>query len=136
MDRISKEHRSWVMSRIRSANTGPERIVRSILHQLGFRFRLASGRRLPGKPDIVLPIHNTVIFVHGCFWHRHAGCRQTSTPKTRAKFWAAKFEANCLRDRRAIRKLRYLGWRVLVIWECEVRNEERLKMKLESQIMK
>lgn len=135
MDCLTPERRSWNMSRIRSAHTNPEVLVRSLLHRMGFRFRHSSGRKLPGKPDIVLPKHRTAIFVHGCFWHRHPRCRQTTTPKTRIEFWNAKFVANCLRDRKAIRKLRYQGWRVLVIWECEIRNLDRLKLKLESRIM-
>lgn len=124
------------MSRIRSANTKPERTVRSMLHRMGFRFRVATGRKLPGKPDVVLPKYKTVIFVHGCFWHRHARCRGATMPKTRVKFWTAKFAANCIRDKKAVRKLRYQGWQVLVLWECEIRDKEHLQSKLQSRIIK
>jgi DNA mismatch endonuclease, patch repair protein len=122
MDRITKEHRSWNMSRIRSANTAPERIVRAAVHRLGYRFRLASGQSLPGKPDIVLPKYRTVIFVHGCFWHRHRGCKFAYTPKSRRQFWLRKFKANRKRDLIVSRSLRQLGWHVVVIWECEIRE--------------
>jgi DNA mismatch endonuclease (patch repair protein) len=96
------------MSRIRSTDTAPERAVRSILHRMGFRFRL-HRRDLPGTPDVVLPRHRTVVFVHGCFWHRHPECRYAYEPKSRQEFWRAKFAANVTRDRRHIRDLRRLG---------------------------
>jgi DNA mismatch endonuclease (patch repair protein) len=120
MDRISKAHRSWNMSRIRGKDTTPERLVRSALHRMGYRFRL-HRKDLPGKPDIVLPKHRVVIFVHGCFWHRHPRCRYSTTPKTNRKFWNAKFKTNVERDRRVRRELRKLGWKVVVVWECQVR---------------
>lgn len=106
------------MSRIRGKDTRPELRVRSALHRLGYRFRL-NRRDLPGKPDIVLPRYQTVIFVHGCFWHRHPGCRFAYTPKSRVEFWQAKFERNVERHREVEEELTTLGWRVLVIWECE-----------------
>ena len=118
-DRISKEHRSWNMSRIRSKNTKPELIVRSMLHSAGFRFRL-HVKELPGKPDIVLPKYKTVIFVHGCFWHRHEGCRFAYVPKSRTEFWSKKFEANIQKHQNVFEQLKELGWKVSVIWECEV----------------
>lgn len=118
MDSLSREHRSWNMSRIRGKDTRPELRVRSALHRLGYRFRL-NRRDLPGKPDIVLPRYQTVIFVHGCFWHRHPGCRFAYTPKSRVEFWQAKFERNVARHREVEEELTTLGWRVLVIWECE-----------------
>lgn len=130
MDRISKEHRSWNMSRIRGADTKPELLVRSTLHRMGLRFRL-HRKDLPGKPDIVLPKHRTVVFVHGCFWHRHSGCCFAYTPKSRREFWCDKFQQNVARDKLALRKLRGLGWRVITIWECETRNPERLKSRIE-----
>src|SRR5438309_147923 len=118
MDRLSKEQRSWNMGRIRSRNTGPEITVRSALHRLGFRFRLHS-KALPGKPDIVLPKWNHVIFVHGCFWHRHSGCKMAYTPKSRSEFWSEKFKQNVARDEAAQLALTTLGWTVSTIWECE-----------------
>jgi DNA mismatch endonuclease, patch repair protein len=125
MDRLSKEHRSWNMARIRAQNTSPELLVRSMLHRSGYRFRL-HRRDLPGSPDIVLPKHNVVVFVHGCFWHRHARCRLAAMPKSRSEFWRQKFRDNVRRDRRAIAHLTKLGWRVIVIWECETRDSRSL----------
>jgi DNA mismatch endonuclease (patch repair protein) len=107
------------MSRIRGRDTKPELAVRSVLHRLGYRFRLHVSD-LPGRPDIVLPRHRTVVLVHGCFWHRHAGCRFCYVPKTRADFWRRKFEGNVERDRVVRRELRKIGWRVMVVWECEI----------------
>ena len=126
MDRISKEHRSWNMSRIRSGNTKPERIVRSLLHGRGYRFRL-HRKDLPGKPDIVLPKYKTVIFVHGCFWHRHKGCKYAYNPKSKVKFWNQKFTQNIERQKEVTKQLRKLKWKVLVIWECEVGNEKLIR---------
>lgn len=111
------------MARIRGTNTKPELVVRSALHRAGFRFRLYS-RGLPGRPDIVLARLRTVVFVHGCFWHRH-GCTLSSTPATRRAFWEEKFARNAARDRRAARRLRQLGWRVLTVWECSLRTATR-----------
>jgi DNA mismatch endonuclease (patch repair protein) len=124
-DRISKEHRSWNMSRIRGKDTKPELAVRSMLHRMGYRFRL-HVKDLPGKPDIVLPKYRTVIFVHGCFWHRHPRCKYAYAPKSRARFWRWKLDENVNRDRKARRALRVLGWRVLTVWECEAYCTERL----------
>lgn len=107
------------MSRIRSSNTSPELALRRALHALGIRFRL-HRKDLPGKPDIVLPRHKTVVFVHGCFWHRHAGCKVASTPKTNTAFWEEKFQRNMVRDERNTALLKGLGWKVLVVWECEL----------------
>ena len=121
VDIISEERRSWNMSRIRSKNTKPEMVVRSMLHRMGFRFRL-HDRKLPGNPDIVLPRYKTVIFVHGCFWHRHPGCSYTYTPKSRVEFWEVKFQKNINNDQGNIRVLRESGWQVKVIWECETRD--------------
>jgi DNA mismatch endonuclease, patch repair protein len=117
------------MSRIRSSNTSPERIVRSTLHALGFRFRL-HRKDLPGSPDVVLPKYKTAIFVHGCFWHRHKGCKFAYTPKSRLDFWLRKFEENVLRDRRVKRQIQKLGWRPLVIWECQTRQPLELSRRL------
>lgn len=133
MDKLSKEHRSWNMSRIRAQNTTPELIVRSLLHRSGYRFRI-HRRDLPGSPDIVLPKYKIVIFVHGCFWHRHVRCRLAATPKSRPEFWRRKFLANARRDRRAVAQLTELGWRVVVIWECETRDSRSLA-KLISRVL-
>ena len=110
------------MSGIRGKDTRPERIVRSGLHRIGFRFRL-HDKKLPGSPDLVLPKHSAVIFVHGCYWHRHQGCRYATTPSTRPEFWQAKFQGNVERDRRNQRELMEAGWRVFIVWECALRND-------------
>jgi len=136
MDRITRQHRSWNMSRIRSCDTKPEQLVRSIVHQLGFRFRKDSGKRLFGKPDIVLPRYTTVIFVHGCFWHRHAGCQLAYTPKSRISFWCAKFCANCARDEIVSQQLKKQGWKIVVIWECETEKIPRLKARLQKKLQR
>ena len=107
------------MSRIRSNDTTPEMRVRSALHRAGYRFRL-HVKTLPGKPDIVLPKYKTVIFVHGCFWHRHKGCPNATTPSTNQDYWQEKFKRNVKRDRQEQAKLKKLGWKVVVVWECEV----------------
>lgn len=130
MDRISKQQRSWNMSRIKSSDTAPERVVRSLLHRLGFRFRLNSS--LTGKPDLVLPKYNTVVFVHGCFWHRHKNCKLCYSPKTNIEFWNQKFQRNLDRDRLVQRTLKCDGWKVLIIWECELSNPKQLTEKLKS----
>ena len=134
MDRISPKHRSWNMSRIHSGNTKPEIIVRSLLHRMGYRFRLHS-KDLPGKPDIVLPKYRTVIFVHGCFWHRHTGCRYAYTPKSRISFWEEKLSRNIERDHEAKDKLEIRNWKVLTVWECETRNVQSLIAKLRTNIV-
>lgn len=133
MDRIDKNRRSWNMSRIKSKDTVPEVFVRSILHSMGYRFRL-HPTALPGRPDIVLPKHQTAVFVHGCFWHRHTGCRFAYTPKSRKEFWLSKFEGNIARDKKALRALRQLGWKTLVVWECQIGNPKRLALRLSRGI--
>lgn len=125
-DRLTPEQRSWNMSRIKGKNTKPEIIVRSLLHRMGYRFRL-HVRELPGKPDIVLPKHRTVIEVRGCFFHRHRGCKNCTSPSTNAGFWQKKFRENVVRDRKHELLLRRMGWKVLVIWECKVNESEKLK---------
>lgn len=120
------------MSRIRGTNTKPELAVRSLLHRMGYRFRL-HRKDLPGTPDIVLPGRGTVVFVHGCFWHGHA-CKRTKMPKSRVEYWAGKIEANRRRDARKRRKLKALGWNVVIIWECELKRPDRLAEKLERSI--
>lgn len=129
MDTFSKEKRSWNMSRIRSRNTKPELVVRSLLHRMGYRFRL-HRKDLPGTPDIVLPKYKTAIFVHGCFWHRHRDCRYASTPKSRVKFWKEKFRRNVERDSSTCRSLEELGWKVVIVWTCEIRNLGNLATRL------
>lgn len=133
-DIISREKRSWNMSRIRSRDTKPELVVRSVLHQAGYRFRLHMGT-LPGKPDIVLPKYKTVIFVHGCFWHRHLGCKYAYTPKSRVKFWKEKFRQNIERHKTVTVELERLGWQVLVVWECEVSQPEKMLKNLVSKLV-
>ena len=117
------------MRAVKRAHTRPEIVVRQTLHALGFRFRL-HRRDLPGSPDIVLPKFRTVVFVHGCFWHRHSDCRYATTPKSRQEYWLPKFEANVERDARKEAQLRELGWRVLVMWECETKSLEALEARL------
>lgn len=128
-DTISKERRSWVMSRVRSTDTGPEMIVRSVAHACGYRFRL-HRKDLPGKPDLVFPKHGAVVFVHGCFWHRHKGCKYATSPKTRKKFWEEKFRRNVERDAANARALRRLGWRVMIVWQCGTKDREKLAARL------
>lgn len=133
MDRVSKIKRSEMMSGIRSKDTAPEIAVRRIAHGMGLRFRL-HRRDLPGSPDIVFPRYRVALFVHGCFWHRHPGCRLAATPKTRADFWCAKFGRNVERDRRASEDLVRLGWRVAVVWECEVRDTEAVRARIKQAL--
>lgn len=123
--------RSALMGRIGPRDTKPEITVRRVLHALGYRFRL-QAKELPGRPDIVFRPRRKAIFVHGCFWHRHLGCRQTTTPKTRNEFWDAKFLVNQARDQRVQDEIKDLGWDYLVVWECETRNSETLSEKLKA----
>ncbi len=132
MDRISKEHRSWNMSRIRGRDTKPEMIVRRLLHKNGYRFRL-HRKDLPGKPDIVLSKYKVVIFVNGCYWHRHPSCKYAYTPRSRVDFWKAKFEDNVKRDKAAQTALQELGWKVVIIWECETKNIDSLTRQLKRE---
>jgi DNA mismatch endonuclease, patch repair protein len=118
------------MRRVKRKDTAPEMVVRSAVHRLGYRFRL-HRKDLPGSPDLVFVARKAVIFVNGCFWHHHNGCRRASVPKTRARYWAARLDRNVNRDRRVTRQLRRLGWRVLVIWECETRKPA-LDLKIRS----
>ncbi|MCW8918551.1 MAG: DNA mismatch endonuclease Vsr [Gammaproteobacteria bacterium] len=119
------------MRSVRQKNTKPEITVRRLAHRLGLRFRV-NRKDLPGTPDIVFPKYHTVIFVHGCFWHRHPECKRATTPKTRVEFWQEKFEKNQERDARKIAHLKDLGWRVEVIWECETENKAALEERLRS----
>ena len=121
-DTLTPEQRTLTMRRVRGRNTKPELIVRSVLHRMGYRFSLKS-KDLPGKPDIVLPKRNAVVFVHGCFWHRHPRCRRASIPQTNQEYWLAKFQKNVKRDKAAQHRLRQLGWTVIVVWECEIAKD-------------
>ena len=132
-DHISPEQRSWNMSRIRSKDTTPELLVRSLIHRAGYRFSLHSTK-LPGKPDIVMSRYRTVIFVNGCFWHRHTGCRYSTTPSTNTEYWEQKFKRTVARDQHAHATLRKLGWTVLVVWECQTRDSTNLANFLEGTL--
>jgi DNA mismatch endonuclease (patch repair protein) len=128
-DVFTQKKRSEIMSRIGRKDTAPEIRVRRLLHALGFRFRLHRSD-LPGKPDIVLPRHNKIFLVHGCFWHSHEGCPRAALPTTNPEFWRAKIEKNVTRDRRVCDELRDLGWSVLVLWQCELTSIETLTDRL------
>ena len=117
------------MARIRARDTRPEMAVRRLLHSLGYRYRL-HRRELPGSPDICFPSRKKAVFIHGCFWHRHDGCRRTTNPKTRTSYWKDKFRKNVIRDRRNIAGLAELGWAAMVVWECETKNLKRLAPRL------
>lgn len=121
-DIVNSQTRSRMMAGIRGKDTKPELVLRRALHALGFRYRL-HVKGVPGKPDIVMPKYDAVIFVHGCFWHRHRGCRYTTTPSTRQDFWTAKFDSNVARDIVVRSALSQAGWRVATVWECALRTE-------------
>lgn len=121
--------RSRIMASVKGKDTKPEMRVRKLAHALGYRYRL-HRKDLPGTPDLVFPARAKVVFVHGCFWHRHRGCRKTTTPGTRQEFWLKKFEANIQRDEIAITQLNSQGWKVLIVWECETNNIPELAEKL------
>ena len=131
VDVFTKEKRREIMANVKSRDTKPEKIVRSLVHRMGFRFSL-HRKDLPGKPDIVLPRHGKVIFVHGCFWHGHNNCRKATIPATNTAFWAEKIAKNKVRDTKAKRQLRQAGWQVLVVWECEIVRTEKLTRKLKK----
>ena len=132
-DSVPKEHRSWNMSQIPSRNTKPEKAVRSLLHHMGYRFRI-HDRTLPGNPDIVLPRYRTAVFVHGCFWHRHKRCKYAYMPKSRIEFWKEKFQNNIIRDKNNELALRALDWHVLVVWECEINDLPVLSERLDATL--
>lgn len=131
MDKLSSAKRSWNMSRIKNKDTIPELRVRSLLHKLGYRFRV-NRKDLFGNPDIVLPKYKKIIFVHGCFWHRHSGCEYAYTPKSRKEFWSKKFEKNIARDKEVLQKLTQQGWDISVIWECETKDQSKLEQRIKS----
>lgn len=125
-DVFTPEKRSRIMGRVKGSDTRPEVLVRSLVHQMGFRFRL-HRRELPGCPDLVLKKHSKVIFVHGCFWHGHKGCRRSARPSSNMEFWDRKLSGNMERDQRNQEALMRDGWKVLVVWECETKDHEKLK---------
>jgi DNA mismatch endonuclease, patch repair protein len=128
-ERLTAQERSRNMSRVKGRDTGPELLVRSVVHRLGYRFRL-HGKELPGRPDLVLPRHRKVVFVHGCFWHGHRGCRRAARPSTNREFWDRKIEGNIARDAKNVRELRRQGWKVLVVWQCAMKDVEALEKRL------
>jgi DNA mismatch endonuclease (patch repair protein) len=130
-DIMTKEERSERMSRVKNKDSKAEKRVRSLVHRMGFRFRL-HNKKLPGKPDIVLTRHKKVVLIHGCYWHQHGVCRSLAIPENNPDFWRKKFAENVERDKRNIRALNELGWRVLVIWECETKDAEKLEAKIHS----
>ena len=131
MDTFTKQQRKKCMSRIRSKNTTPEKIVRKILTQMGYRYRL-QVKKLPGKPDIVIGKKRLVIFINGCFWHQHKGCKRQSLPKTNIEYWHNKLNGNVIRQKDNIKKLKKDGWNALIIWECEVKKEVSLRKQLQG----
>lgn len=130
-DVFAPDKRAWIMSRVKNRNTKPELIVRSVIHRMGFRFRVHSAK-LPGHPDIVLRRHRKVVFVNGCFWHGHAGCPRSALPETNRDFWLKKVSANKERDIRNLQALSDLGWKYLVVWTCEVAKADVLLNKLSA----
>ncbi|SCB30732.1 very short patch repair endonuclease [Rhizobium multihospitium] len=133
MDIVSSSKRSEMMAGIKGRNTRPEIAVRRIAHQLGLRFRL-HRKDLPGSPDLVFPRHKTAVFVHGCYWHRHPGCRLAYSPKSNITFWTAKFEGNVARDIRDRRELEEDGWKVVIIWECQSKNVDAITSILKCEV--
>lgn len=131
VDFLDTVGRSERMSRIRSKNTKPELLLRRKLHKLGLRYRLG-GAGLLGKPDLIFPRFKTAVFVHGCFWHRHANCKVASNPKSNSEFWCEKFTKNVSRDRKVSNGLKDLGWNVLVVWECELTTKPKLEATSQS----
>jgi DNA mismatch endonuclease (patch repair protein) len=128
-DHVDPATRSRIMSAVHSKDTMPEVRVRKMLHSMGYRYRLHVAK-LPGKPDIVFPSRHKIVFVHGCFWHRHRSCRYATTPKTRPEYWEEKFSANVTRDRATVRKLKQMGWTIATVWQCQLKNPERLAERL------
>jgi DNA mismatch endonuclease (patch repair protein) len=128
-DVLTKKQRHYNMSRIRSKNTKPEEIVRKYLFSKGFRYR-KNDARYPGKPDIVLPKYKTIIFIHGCFWHQHLGCKAARIPDTNSEFWKSKFEKNIARDAKEKRELEEAGWKVIILWECEISTKKKREIRL------
>ena len=130
-DHLTKEKRSWNMSSIRSKNTKPEIFVRSLLHRMGYRFRL-HRKDLPGKPDILLPKYKTVIFVHGCFWHGHKGCKRSNIPKSNQEYWIPKINRNIQRDKEHYKQLKKIGWQAIILWECQCKRITDIERTLQK----
>lgn len=130
-DIVSRSKRKEMMSSVKQRHTKPEIAVRKILHRHGFRFRL-HNKKLPGTPDIVLPKHKAVIFVHGCFWHQHEGCRKSRRPTSNVEFWNEKLDRNIVRDNQKESELKNSGWKVLTLWDCEIKNEDSLIEKVKN----
>jgi len=135
MDHLTKEKRSWNMRRITSKDTAPEIAFRKLVHQAGFRYRL-HDKTLPGKPDLVLKKYRTAVFIHGCFWHGHENCRRSNTPKTNKQYWKDKIERNVARDEKNVTMLGRAGWRVFVVWECELKMPEKVLKRFQRFIKK
>jgi DNA mismatch endonuclease (patch repair protein) len=133
MDTLSKSARSALMAKIKGKNTGPEMLVRKYLFSNGFRYRI-HDRRYPGSPDIVLPKYRTAIFVHGCFWHGHENCRASRLPATNIDYWQEKIEQNIERDKRKTESLEKDGWKVIIIWECKIKNKQQRNIELEKVV--
>lgn len=131
IDQLDPISRSNLMRRVKGKNTRPELAVRRLAHSMGYRFRLHRAD-LPGRPDLVFPSRKKIVFVHGCFWHRHPSCRRASTPEARSSFWQAKFDRNVERDSRNQQQLRETGWNILVVWECEIRDLNILARRLQN----
>ena len=129
VDNLTEAQRSYTMTKVKSKNTAPEKKVRTLLHRLGYRFRL-HRKNLPGKPDIVFPKHKLIIFVHGCFWHQHKNCKKAKRPKSRTDYWDNKLQKNITRDKSNQKKLQKLGWRCEIIWECETKHHDTLVKKI------
>ena len=125
MDVHDQKTRSYIMSRVKGKDTKTEEIVRKYLFSQGFRYR-KNDKRLPGKPDIVLPKYKTVIFVNGCFWHKHEGCKYFVWPKSNSEFWKEKIESNIVRDKKQYEELKNAGWHVIIVWECELKKKQRM----------
>jgi DNA mismatch endonuclease (patch repair protein) len=128
-DVFSRKKRSWIMARVSGSDTQPEIIVRKMIYSLGFRYRL-NVRKLPGTPDIVLSKHMKVVFVHGCFWHGHKGCKRSERPVTNVVFWNRKIDQTIKRDKNSLKELRRLGWKPLIIWECQTKKPDSLEKRL------
>lgn len=133
MDKINSDRRSANMRRIRSRDTKPEKAVRKVLSEARVRYRL-HRKDLPGHPDLAISRIHLAVFVHGCFWHRHQGCKRAFTPATREQFWKQKLDANVLRDEKTIERLASLGWQSLIVWECDTKDDGRLQRELESVV--
>ncbi|WP_307343902.1 very short patch repair endonuclease [Caldalkalibacillus uzonensis] len=133
---FSREKRSEIMSNIKNQNTKPELLIRSLLHKMGYRFRL-HRKDLPGRPDLVLPKYKTVIFIHGCFWHQHPNCKKATIPKRNREFWLKKLTRNMERDQQVIEELESMGWNIIIIWECQVKkNIKEVMDKITGQLIK